>query len=118
LPQAGWPILRFLNWQLAYYNAGVVAVVSKGWAPGGNPTIAGYSASAVKIYNVTGSLVRLENKNSFLKRSCPLQHWRWGCKFRSRKIGSSRQYYNEIYNCNYSVVVSRLERFQSMKKKF
>jgi hypothetical protein len=30
--------------------------------PGANPTIASYNASAVKIYNATGSLARFENK--------------------------------------------------------
>jgi hypothetical protein len=33
--------------------------------PGPNPTIASYSASVVKIYNSTSSLVRFENKNIF-----------------------------------------------------
>jgi hypothetical protein len=32
-----------------------------GW-PGANPTIVIYNASAVEIYNSTGSLVRFENK--------------------------------------------------------
>jgi hypothetical protein len=34
--------------------------------PGANPTIVGYNASAVKIYNGTISLVRFEKKNIFL----------------------------------------------------
>jgi hypothetical protein len=33
--------------------------------PGPNPMIASYNASAVKIYNVMHSLMRLENKNTF-----------------------------------------------------
>jgi hypothetical protein len=47
--------------------------------PGANPTIVSYNASAVKIYNATGSLVRFENKNIFFwleKRSSILQHTR------------------------------------------
>jgi hypothetical protein len=32
-------------------------------APGVNPTIVSYNASAVKSYNATSSLVRFENKN-------------------------------------------------------
>jgi hypothetical protein len=31
--------------------------------PGANPAMESYNASAVKIYNVTSSLVRFENKN-------------------------------------------------------
>jgi hypothetical protein len=34
-------------------------------SPGANPTIASYSASAVKIQNATGSPVQFENKNIF-----------------------------------------------------
>jgi hypothetical protein len=34
--------------------------------PGANPTIVSYDASVVKIYNATGSLVRLKNKKSFV----------------------------------------------------
>jgi hypothetical protein len=48
-----------------------------------------HSASAVKIYNATSSLVRFAIKNAFFdleKRSCLLQRRR--CKFRSRRIGS------------------------------
>jgi hypothetical protein len=33
--------------------------------PGANPTIASYNASAVKIYNASGSLARFENRNIF-----------------------------------------------------
>jgi hypothetical protein len=33
--------------------------------PGAYPTIASYNASAVKIYNAMGSLVRYVNKNMF-----------------------------------------------------
>jgi hypothetical protein len=31
--------------------------------PGANPTILGYNAGAVKIYNAMSSLVRFENEN-------------------------------------------------------
>jgi hypothetical protein len=58
---------------------------------GVNPTIVSYNASAVKIYNATISLVRLENKNILLyfeKRFSLLQRLRWSCKFQSRRIGS------------------------------
>jgi hypothetical protein len=34
--------------------------------PRANPTMTSYNASAVKNYNGTGSLVRFENKNSFV----------------------------------------------------
>jgi hypothetical protein len=34
-------------------------------APGPNPTIVSYNASAVKVYNAKSSLVRFENKNIF-----------------------------------------------------
>jgi hypothetical protein len=33
---------------------------------GANPTIVFYNASVVKSYNATSSLVRFENKNTFL----------------------------------------------------
>jgi hypothetical protein len=53
---------------LAYYKAGAVDVNSRavGLAPGANPTIVCYNASAVKIYNATSSLVRFENINIFI----------------------------------------------------
>jgi hypothetical protein len=45
---------------LAYYKANVnVALV-----PRSNYTIASYNSSAVKIYNATSSLVRIENKKN------------------------------------------------------
>jgi hypothetical protein len=45
---------------VAYYNAGVVAVNLKVvvLAPGLNPTIVSYNASAVKFFNATSSLAR------------------------------------------------------------
>jgi hypothetical protein len=64
------------NTFLALSNSEVV-----GLAPGVNPTIVSYNASAVNIYNATISLVRLENKNIFFdfdKRSTLQQRWR--CK--------------------------------------
>jgi hypothetical protein len=47
-----------------YYNAGIVAVNSKvvGLAPGANPPIVSYSASAFKVYNATTNIVRFEAK--------------------------------------------------------
>jgi hypothetical protein len=45
-----------------YLNSEVV-----GSAPGANPTIVSYNASAVKIYNATISLVHFENKTIFYK---------------------------------------------------
>jgi hypothetical protein len=58
---------------LAYYDA-----------PGANPSIAIYNASAVKIYNATGSLARFVSENIFTyseKRSSLLRRWRCCCKF-------------------------------------
>jgi hypothetical protein len=50
-----------------------------------------YNASAVKVYNATGSLVRFENKKVFsstLKNALALlQRWRCSCEFKSRRIG-------------------------------
>jgi hypothetical protein len=42
--------------------------------PGANPTIARNSASAVKIYNATGSLARFENTNIFFYyKNCSME---------------------------------------------
>jgi hypothetical protein len=40
-----------------------------------NPTIASYSASDVKIYNATSSLMRFENKNNSIWKN-DLACWR------------------------------------------
>jgi hypothetical protein len=37
-----------------------------GLSPGPNPMIVSYNASAVKIFNATSGLVRIETKNAFL----------------------------------------------------
>jgi hypothetical protein len=54
------------------------------WIPGANPTIVSYSASAVKIYNATNSLVRFENKNIFfnLKNALVYYKERWRCGYK------------------------------------
>jgi hypothetical protein len=60
--------------------------------------VGSYNASVVKIYNITGTLVRLEKNHSTLKTA--LAYYNAGivpsCKFRSRRIGSGAMYFTML----------------------
>jgi hypothetical protein len=47
-------------------SSGLKLKMSTLGSSGANPTIVSFNAGAVKAYNATSSLVRFENKNSFL----------------------------------------------------
>jgi hypothetical protein len=69
-------------------------------APGDNPTIVSYSASAVKIYNATNSSARLQNKNYFsvlYKRSSLLERRRCNCIFKCRWIGYRSRFFLQFF---------------------